>query len=71
MREVTNQLMYEVLKQLQAGQSDIKADVRDVKARLASIESYISTLHVDQTRARISLDDLVARVLNGLKDVRV
>jgi hypothetical protein len=32
--------------------------MRDVKARLGSIESYIATLHGDQTRTRIKLDDI-------------
>ena len=37
MTEATNDLIYEILKQLQTGQSEIKADLRDIKSRLASI----------------------------------
>jgi phage shock protein A len=36
--------------------------VRDVKARLSSIESYIATLHTDQARTSTKLDDIVQRV---------
>jgi phage shock protein A len=62
MTAITNELMYEVLKQLQAGQGDIKSDVRDVKSRLASIESYIATLHGDQARTGSRVDDIIARI---------
>ena len=37
MTEATNDLIYEILKQLQTGQSEIKADLRDIKSLLASI----------------------------------
>jgi hypothetical protein len=39
----------------------MKNDMGDVKARLASIESYISTLHTDQTRTSTKLADIIKR----------
>jgi phage shock protein A len=36
--------------------------MRDVKARLGSIESYIATLHGDQTRTSTKLYDIRQRV---------
>ncbi len=54
--------MYEVLRQLQSTAGDIKSDMRDVKARLASIESYIATLHGDQARTGTRVDDIVTRI---------
>jgi hypothetical protein len=62
MAEVTNELMYEVLKQLQIVQSEIKGDTRDIKARLASLESYIATMHGDTTRQSLFLDQLQKRI---------
>jgi hypothetical protein len=49
MTEADNGLVYEILKNLQAGQTDVKNDLRDIKGRLASIESYIATMHGDST----------------------
>jgi hypothetical protein len=80
--KITNELMCEILKQLQAGVADIKADeaarragsstlgqrdkpqadVRDVKSRLSSIENYIATMHGDQERTGIKVDDVIARI---------
>ena len=62
MTQITNELVYEILKQLQAGQGEIKADVRDVKSRLASIENYIATMHGDQAPTGIKVDDVIARI---------
>lgn len=62
MPEVTNDLIYEVLKQLQIGQAEIKADLRDTKSRLASIEGYIATLHTDTARQSIRVDQLELRL---------
>ena len=40
---ITNELMYETLKALRGDVGDVKLDIRDMKGRLASIESYIAT----------------------------
>ena len=58
----TDNLVLEHLRALRADSADLKSDLRDVKARLASIESYIATLHGDQARTGATVDDLVQRV---------
>lgn len=58
----TENLVLEHLRAIRADIADVKRDTRDMKARLASIESYIATLHSDQTRTGFTLDDLAARV---------
>lgn len=55
-------LVLEHLRAIRADSADMKRDLRDVKARLSSIESYIATLHGDQTRTGFTIDDLVTRV---------
>jgi hypothetical protein len=40
----------------------LQADVRDVKSRLSSIENYIATMHGDQERTGIKVDDVIARI---------
>ena len=59
--EIEN-LILEHLRAMRADTASVKADVRDIKARLASIETYIATMHGDQTRTAVSLDDLAERV---------
>jgi hypothetical protein len=54
-----------VLQQLLAicgDQADVNNDLRDIKARLASIESHIATLHSDQAQIGAKLDDIIVRV---------
>jgi phage shock protein A len=58
----TDNIILEHLRALRADSADVKNDLRDVKARLASIESYIATLHGDQARTGGRVDDLVLRV---------
>ena len=62
MVEVTNELIFEVLKAVQADASATKSDIRDMKARLASIESFIATLHTDSTRQTIRVEELQERI---------
>ncbi|MCW5631880.1 MAG: hypothetical protein KIT17_00955 [Rubrivivax sp.] len=45
---ITNELMYETLKALRAEFSGFRSDMRDAKARLSFIESYIATMHTDK-----------------------
>jgi prefoldin subunit 5 len=62
---MTNEIENLILEHLRALRGDIaalKADTRDIKARLASIETYIATMHGDQARTAVSLDDLAERV---------
>ena len=62
MPEATSELIYEILKQIQIGQAEIKADIRDLKSRLASIEGYIATPHTDTARQSIRIDQLELRL---------
>ena len=62
MTQATDNIVLEHLRALRGDLGDVKNDMRDVKARLASIESYIATLHGDQTRTNVKLDDVLRRV---------
>jgi phage shock protein A len=58
----TENLILEHLRAMRADIGTLKTDTRDIKARLASIETYIATMHGDQARTVVSLDDLAERV---------
>ena len=60
--KVTNDLLYEVLKAVQSDVATVRTDMRDMKARLASIESFIATLHGDSTRQTVRMDELQVRI---------
>lgn len=62
MSEQPNDLVLELLRVIRSDISEIRTDIRDVKARIGSIESYIATLHGDQARSAVKMDDLAARV---------
>jgi two-component sensor histidine kinase len=62
MAETTDNLILEHLRSLRTDNVEIKSTLRELKARLASIESYIATLHGDQTRASVNIDELADRV---------
>jgi hypothetical protein len=55
-------LVLEHLRAIRADSADTRRDIRDVKARFASIESYIATLHHDQTRTGFTIDEIVNRI---------
>jgi predicted nuclease with TOPRIM domain len=58
----TDNIILEHLRALRADLAELKNDMRDVKARLGSIENYIAILHGDQARSGGRIDDLVMRV---------
>lgn len=62
MTETTDNLVLEHLRAIRADISALNGNMRDVKARLSSIESYIATLHSDHARAGLTLDDLATRI---------
>lgn len=62
MTEQTENLVLEHLRAIRLDIADLKNGSRDIKARLASIESYIATLHSDSARGALNLDDLQRRV---------
>lgn len=47
---VTNELLYEVLKKLQAGQAEMKATLGDVVTQLIRVREDISNLRSDDLR---------------------
>jgi len=55
-------LVLDHLRAIRADTAELKGNVRDVKALLASIESYIATLHGDQARSNISIDEIMIRI---------
>src|SRR4051812_45574122 len=52
--EICDAVVLELLRVMRSDISEIRTDIRDVKARIGSIESYIATLHGDQARAALS-----------------
>jgi phage shock protein A len=62
MTEATDNLVLEHLRALRADAVATRSDLRDVKARLSSIENYIATLHGDQARAASTIDELALRI---------
>jgi hypothetical protein len=50
MTEITNQLLYEVLKHLQTGQADIKSALADHTRQLIKIREDINNLRSDDLR---------------------
>jgi len=55
-------LVLEHLRAIRLDVADLKSSSRDIKARLASIESYIATLHSDSARGALNVDELQRRV---------
>ncbi len=47
MADVTNELIYEVLKSVQSQVSLIREDMDSVKTRLSQMDSKLATLHLD------------------------
>ncbi len=50
MTEITNQLIYEVLKRLQAGQAEIKAMLTDHTRQIIRVREEINALRGDDLR---------------------
>ena len=55
-------LILEHLRAVRADLGELKGDMRDVKVRLGSIESYIAVMHGDQARTAVKVDDLEERI---------
>ena len=47
MAEITNQLIYEVLKDVQHRIGRIEGDVRDVKSEIHAVRGYVSAIQLD------------------------
>ena len=59
---VTNELILEHLKRLQEGQSDLKADMREVKQRLGSLEEGQASLMQSQASLSRRIDRMGDRL---------
>ena len=66
MAEVTNELIFEVLKQIQGDVSPIKSDLRDVKIRVTNLEEGQAAINRRLDRIDDRLDRMERRV--GLVD---
>lgn len=55
-------LILEHLRALRTDMSDIKADVRDLKLRMSSIENYMAIFHLEIARHGSKFDEVDARI---------
>jgi len=62
MTEVTNELIYEVLKSVQAQVALLRDDMDNVKARLTSIDTRLGLVHTDMAHQSERLDRLEFRI---------
>jgi chromosome segregation ATPase len=66
MTENVDNLILEHLKalrnELQTAKADIQGDLRDIKARLASLEHHQAGTYLDSTRQNSRIDELDRRV---------
>jgi polyhydroxyalkanoate synthesis regulator phasin len=66
---VTNDLIYEVLKSVQAQIAIVREDMEHIKPRLSSIEHRLGLVHTDMANQAVRLDRIesrMARVENRL-----
>jgi len=61
-RAVTNELMYEVLKSIQAQVALVREDVDSIKARLTSVDTRLGLVHTDMANQAERLDRLESRM---------
>lgn len=62
MVDVTNELIYEVLKSVQEQVALLRDDMGNVKARLTSIDSRLGLVHTDMAHQSDRLDRLEFRL---------
>ena len=60
--QVTNELLYEVLKSVQAQVSIIREDMASVKNRLSSVDTKLATLHGDIASQSDRIDRMESRL---------
>ncbi len=58
MTGITNELMYEVLKSVQAQVAIIREDVGSIKARLTSLDTRVGLVHTDMAHLSDRMDRL-------------
>jgi hypothetical protein len=59
---VTNELIYSVLQKMQADMSEMKFDMRDIKARMTMVEEHTGSSIIAISGVNGRLDRLVDRV---------
>ena len=62
MADVTNELLLEVMKQMQADMADVKFDLRDVKLRMTMVEEHLGSSIIAISGVNSRLDRLNDRV---------
>ena len=60
--EVTNELIYEVLKSVQAQVSLSREDVNNIKVRMTSVEQRLGLVHTDMSHQSDRLDRIDVRL---------
>jgi len=58
MTEITNELMHEVLRSVQAQVALIREDVSSIKARLTSLDARVGLIHTDMAHLSDRMDRL-------------
>ena len=58
MTQITNELIYEVLKSVQAQVAITREDVAYIKARLTSLDTHLGALHTDMALVSSRMDRL-------------
>jgi archaellum component FlaC len=59
---ITNELMFEVLKKIQAQVALVREDMDSIKARLTSIDTRLGVVHTDMANQSERLDRLESRM---------
>jgi hypothetical protein len=61
-RAITNELLYEVLKSIQAQVALVREDVDSIKARLTSVDTRLGLVHTDMANQAERLDRMESRM---------
>lgn len=67
--EVTNELLYEVLKSIQSQVAIIREDSESIKSRLSQVDSKLATLHTDIAHQSDRMDRVESRL--GRVEIRL
>jgi hypothetical protein len=62
MTEITDQLIYEILKSVQAQVAIIREDVSSIKARVTSIDTRLGLVHTDMAHLCDRMDRLESHI---------
>lgn len=69
MSEITNDLIYEILKSIQSQVAIVREDMDSVKVRLSSIDTRLGIVHTDIANQSERIDRLESRL--GRVEVRL